>query len=75
MYKKKRKIFSWIGNGIFFIGYFYVLFVNLSCSFLESADSKTDAVLMLIVAAVVAGMLPGIICWQRCYIRELENRI
>lgn len=39
------------------------------------ADSKADVIQALLVAAVIAGILPGIICWRHHYIEKLEKEI
>lgn len=39
------------------------------------AESKADVIQALLVAAAIAGLLPGIICWQHHYIEMLEKEV
>lgn len=75
MRRRLKKVIRTIGNLLFFCGYFYILFINLGYAFLMDANSKGDVVLDLLVAAAIAGLLPGIICWQHHYIEEVEKDI
>lgn len=75
MRRRLKKVIRAIGYILFFCGYFYVLFINLGCAFLMDAESKADVIQALLVAAAIAGLLPGIICWQHHYIEGLEKEV
>lgn len=75
MYYKLKKVLLVLGYGIFWCGYFYVLFVSMVCAFSLSAETRMDAVKALLVSLVNAAGLPGVICYQRYRIGKLERRI
>lgn len=58
---------------LFFFGYFYIIF----CSFwsLPAIATRMDAIKWLLLSFSIAVLLPGIICWQAHYIRQLEERV
>ena len=75
MRKRLKKVIRTIRYVLFFGGYFYILIINLGCAFLMDAKSKGDMIQALLLAMAIAGLLPGIICWQHHYIEELEKEI
>lgn len=66
-----RKILTVISYVIFFLGYFYIIFVNFLSA--PVVSTRAAALKYLIMSFSVAVLLPGIICWQAHYIHKLEK--
>ncbi len=72
-----KKILPIIGYTLFFCGYFYILFVNLTYSFSATiaAEAHSSSLKAVLVSFTIAVMLPGIICFQHHRIGKLEKRL
>ncbi len=80
MQKKIKKILSVLCYFLFFIGYFYILFVNLAVAFSAiafsaGAGSRLHVAIALLAAFLLAVALPGLICIQQRRIHKLERYI
>lgn len=65
-----KKIVIWIYNLLFFVGYFYIIFINFMSP--PNISTRPELIMTFVLSLTIAIMLPGIICWQGHYIRQLE---
>ena len=66
MKKKMKKVLAASGWGLFFCGYFYLLFTALVFAFLDGARTRADVLQVLLLALfIAAGPLVTIFCQHR----------
>ncbi len=76
MQKIFKKLFSAISYAGFFCSFSIILFVNLMLGFSYGGfDTKTEALTILLMSAVIAIGLPLIICCQHYKITRLVEAI
>lgn len=72
----RKLLLSAIGYIGFFCGYFYILFINLVCSYLPYiVTTRWNVIKILLLSFVLAAGLPGVICYQHHKIYKLEKEI
>lgn len=65
-----KKIVICIYNLLFFVGYLYIIFINFMSP--PNISTRPELIMTFVLSLTIAIMLPGIICWQGHYIRQLE---
>lgn len=76
MSQRWKKILKIIIRICLFLGYFYILFVNLVYGFsMSGIETRGDSLKVLVCAFLIAAGLPGIIWYQQHRIEKLEKKI